>query len=72
MATGVVLPGTRSYLMDVLLDRDGEGTAEAEVGNLEHPGPAVHEQVVRFEVALQHPAAMNEGDALTQLIHHDL
>jgi hypothetical protein len=52
------------------------GTVKArlrpEVGNLEHPGPAVHEQVVRFEVALQHPAAMNEGDALTQLIHHDL
>jgi hypothetical protein len=58
--------------MVALLERDGEGTAEAEVGDLECPGPAVHKQVVRLEVAVQHPTAVNKGDSLTWLIHHDM
>jgi hypothetical protein len=49
--------------MDVLFERDDEGMAEAEVDDLERPGPTAHEQVVWLEVAVQHPAAVNEGDA---------
>ena len=58
--------------MGVLLERDGDGAAEAEVGDLERHGLAVHEQVVRLEVAVQHPAAVDEGHALAQLVHQDL
>jgi hypothetical protein len=65
VVAGVLLAGTRPYLVDVLLERDREGVAEAEVGDLERPGPVVHEQVVRLEVAVQHPTAVNEGGALT-------
>jgi hypothetical protein len=72
MVAGVVLAGTRPYLMIVLLERDGEGTAKDEVSDLERPGPTVHKQVVRLDVMVQHPAAVNEGDTLTQLIHQDL
>jgi hypothetical protein len=72
MAAGVVLAGDRPYLTVVLLEGAGEGAAEAEVGDLERPGPAVHKQVVGLEVAVQHPAAVNKGDALTQLIHQDM
>ena len=61
-----------SYLVGVLLQRDGDGAAEAEVSDLERHGLAVHEQVVRLEVAVQHPAAVDEGHALAQLVHQDL
>jgi hypothetical protein len=57
-------PAPRPYLMDVPLERDGEGTVEAEVDDLERPGPTVHEQVMWLEVIVQHPAAMNEGGAM--------
>ena len=61
-----------SYLVGVLLQRDGDGAAEAEVSDLERHSLAVHEQVVRLEVAVQHPAAVDEGHALAQLVHQDL
>jgi hypothetical protein len=55
-----------------VLERDSESAAEAEVNDLEHPGLEVHEQVVRLEFAVQHPTAVDEGDAITQPIHQDL
>ena len=59
-------------LVGVLLDRDGDGAAEAEVGDLKSHGLAVHEQVVRLEVPVQHSTAVDEGHALAQLVHEDL
>jgi hypothetical protein len=59
-------------LVGVLLHRDGDGAAEAEVGDLERHGLAVHEEVVRLEVPVQHPAAVDEGHALAELVHQDL
>ena len=59
-------------LVCVLLHRDGDGTAESEVSDLERHGLAVHEQVVGFEITVQHPAAVDESHALAQLVHQDL
>jgi hypothetical protein len=56
----------------VLIYRDGDGTAESEVSDLERHGLAVHEQVVRFQVTVEHPAAVNKTHALAQLVHQDL
>ena len=61
-----------SDLVCVLLHRDGDGTAESEVSDLERHGLAVHEQVVGFEITVQHPAAVDESHALAQLVHQDL
>lgn len=33
---------------------------------------AVHEQVMRLEVTVQHTAAMAESNALAELVHQDL
>jgi hypothetical protein len=59
-------------LVGVLLDRDGDSAAEAEVGDLERHCLAIHEQVMRLEVPVQHPAAVDEGHALAKLVHEDL
>jgi hypothetical protein len=55
-----------------VLYRDGDGTAESEVSDLERHGLAVHEQVVRFQITVEHPAAVNKTHALAQLVHQDL
>jgi hypothetical protein len=51
----------------VLLYRDGDGTAESEVSDLERHGLAVHEQVVHFRSRWSTPPAVNKTHALAQL-----
>jgi hypothetical protein len=53
-------------------EAEDDGAAEAKVGDLECHGLTVHEQVARLEIPVQHPAAVDEGHALAQLVHEDL
>ena len=50
------------------VDGDAEGAGEAEVGELELAF-VVDQEVLRFEVAVEHPIVVAEGDALEELVH---
>lgn len=53
------------------VDRDAKGTGQTEITQLQAPF-AINEQVLRLEIAMQHPVLVAKIDALEELVHERL
>lgn len=61
-----------SYLVCVALDRDAEGTAQPQVGNLTAHDAVIYKQVLGFQITVHDAMLVAVRQAFNKLVHETL